>query len=501
MRIPADHLQSPRKDLHLTRSPRRLPTALRRLTALTAASTALVILSGCVVTGTTRGDDEASDSATVESYRKNARDNLAAADASLRSYAVVDETSTPTLHAHLFGLPGADSLNEATERTVLDSFRAAGAFAGRKAFSPVLTDPSLRWDPAAFTAPTAASAGSTGKDTDTGADVDISNRVVAAGGDFLLSAVTQTDAAGPTAGPGSGSTRVFVTDLSADTTVDAAELFVGDVEDSAISVDDSGALLLDGESARGDELTDLGRRVADSLHTPLSLPQAADDRDPDYSCALLPCVALTYDDGPGPTEVEDRLLAAAESAKVRLTYFLLGKNVRHNPGVVRRMAEAGHELGNHSFDHPQMSKKSPETVRKQVEETDADIDAAGGGKPTLVRPPYGALTKATAKALGHPAVMWDVDTEDWRSKKPDSVVEAVKSQTKPGSVVLMHSIHASTVDAAPEVFRTVLDRGFYPVTVSDLFGDRSLEKGAEYFCRGYATKLCSNPEHPAVHRN
>ncbi|RAG68865.1 hypothetical protein DN536_34990, partial [Burkholderia multivorans] len=80
----------------------------------------------------------------------------------------------------------------------------------------------------------------------------------------------------------------------------------------------------------------------------------------------------------------------------------LGKNVRHSPDVVRRMAEAGHEVGNHSFDHPQMSKKSPETVRRQVEDTDADIEAAGGGKPNLVRPPYGALTKATAKALGHP---------------------------------------------------------------------------------------------------
>ncbi|RAG74426.1 hypothetical protein DN536_30920, partial [Burkholderia multivorans] len=121
----------PRKDLHLTRTPR----LLSRLTALTAASTALALVSGCVVTGTTRGDDEASDSATVESHRKNARDNLAAVDASLRSYAVVDETSTPKLHAHLFGIPGADSLNEATERAVLDSFDAAGAFAGRKAFS------------------------------------------------------------------------------------------------------------------------------------------------------------------------------------------------------------------------------------------------------------------------------------------------------------------------------------------------------------------------------
>ncbi|RAF51011.1 hypothetical protein DN546_37745, partial [Burkholderia multivorans] len=86
-------------------------------------------------------------------------------------------------------------------------------------------------------------------------------------GIFLLSAVTRSDVAGPTASPNAGSTRVYLTDLSADTTVDAAELFTGDIEDSAISVDDSGALLLDGESVRGDELTDLGLQVADALHT------------------------------------------------------------------------------------------------------------------------------------------------------------------------------------------------------------------------------------------
>lgn len=503
----------------MTHTPLRPFSSLKRAAALTAASTALILLSGCTIAGQNR-DDDAADEATVESYRKNASDNLATLTKTLRSYAIVDDESTPGLNAHLFGLPGATSLGQETEKVVLDSFEAAGAFAGRKAFDPVLTDPSQRWEAAAFATPPAASArptpstGPTAEGTDTG--VDISNRIIAAGGSYLVSSVSQKENAGTGASPAAsetsapsqsptakaaGLTRAFVTDLATDTTVDAAKLFAGDVDPAAISADDAGALLKDGEAVRSDDLTTLGKKVAKALHTPLSLPDGADDRDPDFSCALLPCVALTYDDGPGETDVEDRLLSAAKTANVRLTYFLLGKNVKHNPGVVKRMAEAGHEIGNHSFNHPQLSKKSPDAVKKQIEDTNKEIEAAGGGKSTLVRPPYGALTKATAKALGHPSIMWDVDTEDWRSKSSSMVVQSVRTATKPGSIVLMHSIHPSTVDAAPEVFSTVIDKGFYPVTVSDLFAPQKLEKSAEYFCRGYSNALCSNPEHPDVRRN
>lgn len=497
----------------MTHTPVRPFSSLKRAAALTAASTALILISGCTVAGQNR-DDDATDEATVEAYRKTAADNLATLTKTLRSYAVVDETSTPGLNAHLFGLPGTTSLGKETEKVVLDSFEAAGAFAGRKAFDPVLTDPSQRWEAAAFATPQAASASPTPTSDPTAdgadGDVDISNRIIAAGGSYLVSAVrqkenagsgaTQTPSQSPTA-KSAGSTRAFVTDLSSDTTVDAGDLFTGDVDPAALSADDTGTLSTGGKAVPADSLSTLGKKVAKALHTPLTLPSDADDRDPDFSCALLPCVALTYDDGPGETDVEDRLLSAAKTANVRLTYFLLGKNVKHNPGVVKRMAEAGHEIGNHSFNHPQLSKKSPDAVKKQIEDTDKEIEAAGGGKSTLVRPPYGALTKATAKALGHPSIMWDVDTEDWRSKSSSMVVQSVQTATKPGSVVLMHSIHPSTVDAAPEVFSTVLDKGFYPVTVTDLFAPQKLEKSAEYFCRGYSNALCSNPEHPDVRRN
>ncbi|MFC9443547.1 MULTISPECIES: polysaccharide deacetylase family protein [Brevibacterium] len=495
--------------------------ALRPLAALTAVSAALTILSGCVVADGTRDGSSAS-----QAQRSTAEDNLQTLTSALRSYAVVDAKTTPSSDAHLFGLPGAKSLAAATEKVVLGGFESAGAFGDRKAFSPVVTDPSERWEASRFTAPAAnqptastsaqptASANTPGT---TGGEVDYSNRVLAAGGDYLISAVTEnrapkspqlgapgTSAPAPSSTPTSApaaATTVFVTDLAEDTTVEAADLFTTKTDPGAIGADETGALTVGGEPVDTDDLTALGRTVTTALHTPVNLPQGADERDPDYSCALLPCVALTYDDGPGETSIEDKLLADAQDAKIRLTYFLLGKNVEHNPGVVGRMAEAGHELGNHSWSHPQLSKQSPDAVKKQIGDTDKAIEKAGGGKVTVMRPPYGAMSKASAKAIDHPAIMWDVDTEDWRHKSASMIVDAVRAAAKPGSVVLMHSIHPTTIDAAPEVFKTIADEGLYAVTVSDLFSEKTMESGAEYFCRGYATALCSNPEHPAVHRN
>ncbi|MCM1012118.1 polysaccharide deacetylase family protein [Brevibacterium sp. XM4083] len=486
--------------------------ALRPLTALTAVTAALTLLSGCVVADGTRDGSSAS-----QERQSTAEDNRQTLTSALRSYAVVDAKTTPSSDAHLFGLPGAKSLAEATEKVVLGGFESAGAFGDRKAFSPVVTDPSERWEVSKFIAPGATTAQPTASAPapgGTGGEVDYSNRVLTAGGDYLISAVTEnrapsdpqlgapgTATPSPSSTPSAAATTVFVTDLAKDTTVEAADLFTAKTDPGAIGADETGALTVDGEPVGTDDLTALGQTVTAALHTPVNLPQGADERDPDYSCALLPCVALTYDDGPGETSIEDKLLADAKDAKIRLTYFLLGKNVEHNPGVVGRMAEAGHELGNHSWSHPQLSKQSPDTVKKQIGDTDKAIEKAGGGKVTVMRPPYGAMSKASAKAIDHPAIMWDVDTEDWRHKSASMIVDAVRAAAKPGSVVLMHSIHPTTIDAAPEVFKTVADEGLYAVTVSDLFAPKTMESGAEYFCRGYATVLCSNPEHPAVHRN
>lgn len=484
---------------------------LRRAIALLAACCVLALTAGCVVSGPTRSGSARTGSAQGKENTATAKKNFDALSKNIRSYAIVDAKRSPRLNVHLFGLPGANSLSNVTEKTLLRTIGSAGGFGGHKAFSPVLAPPSQRWEPTAFGPATtsAKAAAGTGDSRDAGgagtgdsgavngADsvddvVDISNRIVAAGGNFLISSLT-TQA--PTK-----KTTVVLTDLAQDTTVHAQEMFSSQVDPAEVSVDDSGELIADGAPINPTDLTRLGTRVVQALRTPLALPEDADVRDPDYSCALLPCVALTYDDGPGEPTVEERLLMKAESAAVRLTYFLVGKRVAADTETVKRISAAGHEIANHTFSHPRLDHSDPGRVQNEVTKTDRILEAAVTKAPQLIRPPFGALDKSAADSLGRPAIIWDVDTGDWKHKDATRTIAAVRNNAEPGSIVLMHSIHPTTVDAAAGVFRVVADKGLYAVTVSSLFEGIRFEKGGSYFCRGYSDELCSNPEHPAVHK-
>ena len=408
---------------------------------------------------------------------------------SLRSYAIVDKKPHPRINVHLFGLPGAHSLSRATEKTLLRTISTAGGFNDHTAFSPVQTTPSHRWEAKSF-APASTASAQEDENTADPDSVDVSNRIIAAGGDFLVSSLT-------THAP-KQKVRVVVTDLAQDTTVHAQKLFTSTIEPTEVAADESGSLTINGAHVTSSDLTPLGTKVLKALRTPVSLPKGADVRVPDYSCELLPCVALTYDDGPGPSQVEDKLLREAETAGIRLTYFLLGKRARAAPGTVKRIAAAGHEVGNHTFSHPKLERTETKQVKSEIAKTEKALEAGGAKTPDLVRPPFGALDRSAAHSLGRPAIIWDVDTGDWKHKKPKRTIAAVKDQVRPGSIVLMHSIHPTTVKAAPGVFAAVADKGLYPVTVSQLFEGIRFEKGGSYFCRGYADKLCSNPEHPSV---
>ena len=493
-------------------------TRLRRVIALLAACSVLALTAGCVVSGPARNSSgsERTASAQGAGNTTTAKKNLDTLSKSIRSYAIVDAKHAPRLNVHLFGLPGADSLSDATEKTLLRTIRSAGGFGGHKAFSPVLTPHSQRWSTSTFAPGTTTSTKGTAGPGDSGdsggaggagtgdsgdtssadsADdvVDASNRIVAAGGSFLISSLT-TQA--PTK-----KTRVVLTDLEQDTTVHSQEMFTSQVDPAEVSADDTGELTIGGEPVTPTDLTPLGTRVVQALRTPLALPEGPDVRDPDYSCALLPCVALTYDDGPGEPAVEDRLLMKAESAAVRLTYFLVGKRVAADTETVNRISAAGHEIANHTFSHPRLDQSGSGRVKNEVTKTDKTLEMADSKAPQLVRPPFGALDKSAADSLGHPAIIWDVDTGDWKHKDSARTIAAVRSNAEPGSIVLMHSIHPTTVNAAAGVFRTVADKGLYAVTVSSLFEGIRFEKGGSYFCRGYSDELCSNPEHPAVHKN
>ncbi|MDX3714155.1 polysaccharide deacetylase family protein [Streptomyces europaeiscabiei] len=208
---------------------------------------------------------------------------------------------------------------------------------------------------------------------------------------------------------------------------------------------------------------DLGAPHAPRMAMPTHTASADDDTD----CKRVKCIALTFDDGPAAPETATLLNHLARH-KARVTFFTVGQNVAAHPELVRAEAKAGHEVGNHSWNHPDLTKLSPEQVAYQLGRTTAAIKAATGKAPTLFRPPYGAVNAKVKAATTLSPVLWDVDTEDWKYRDSAKVAQTVIAKARRNSVVLMHDIHPTSVAAVPEILRSLTAQGFHFVTVSHL---------------------------------
>ncbi|MEV1173364.1 polysaccharide deacetylase family protein [Nonomuraea sp. NPDC049784] len=189
---------------------------------------------------------------------------------------------------------------------------------------------------------------------------------------------------------------------------------------------------------------------------------------PRVDCRHVKCVALTFDDGPG--RYTDTLLRHLAKYHAHATFFVVGSNVVVYPRVLRRTVAAGHEIGNHTWSHPVLTRLSAAGVRSQLVRTDREVKAAGGVVPQLVRPPYGAFNKAVRRQIARPLVLWNVDTLDWRYRNSATVARRALRAVRPGSIILFHDIHRTTVGAIPHVLKSLAKRGYRFVTVSELFG-------------------------------
>ncbi len=184
-----------------------------------------------------------------------------------------------------------------------------------------------------------------------------------------------------------------------------------------------------------------------------------------------PYVAMTFDDGPHAANTP-RLLDMLKQRKIHATFFMVGQCVAEFPDIVKRIVAEGHEVANHSWSHPQLSSMSESSVRDQLQKTHDAIIAACGVTPKVMRPPYGAFT-ARQRAWSHgewgyKCILWDVDPLDWKVRNAEHVKNEILKATVPGSIILAHDIHKSTIDAMPETLDGLLAKGFKFVTVSEL---------------------------------
>jgi peptidoglycan/xylan/chitin deacetylase (PgdA/CDA1 family) len=185
-----------------------------------------------------------------------------------------------------------------------------------------------------------------------------------------------------------------------------------------------------------------------------------------------PVIAMTFDDGPDPV-LTPRLLDLLKERGIHATFFMVGRNVAAFPAIVKRMAAEGHEVANHSWSHPLLTQMGPQNVESQLRRTHDAIVAACGTAPLLYRPPYGAigLSQRTRveKSFGYPAILWDVDTLDWQKpRNAQKVYDRVLTQTKPGSIILCHDIHETTIAAMPAILDDLKGRGYAFATVTQL---------------------------------
>ncbi|MCH5285342.1 MAG: polysaccharide deacetylase family protein [Akkermansiaceae bacterium] len=184
-----------------------------------------------------------------------------------------------------------------------------------------------------------------------------------------------------------------------------------------------------------------------------------------------PYVALTFDDGPNPATTP-RVLDILKRYGAKATFFVLGENAARHKDVVARAAAEGHEIGSHTWSHPQLTKMSQAEIISQLDRTAAVIQEATGRRPAVMRPPYGATNKNVTDLVmsryGMPSIMWSVDTQDWRHPGVSVVIHRAVDRAQSGSIILLHDIHASTVAAVEGVVAGLQRRGFTLVTVSEL---------------------------------
>lgn len=181
-----------------------------------------------------------------------------------------------------------------------------------------------------------------------------------------------------------------------------------------------------------------------------------------------PMVAITYDDGPGGKS-EDRILKCLKKNGAVATFFYLGNRVDYAPENIKMAYEIGCEVGNHSWDHADLTGLSAKGIRSELSRTNKAIAKVIGVEPEVFRPPYGSYNDNVLKASKMPAILWSVDTVDWSSRNAKAVYKVIKKTDHlDGRIILMHSIYDSTAKATEKIVPYLQKEGYQLVTVSEL---------------------------------
>ncbi|MFC0334174.1 polysaccharide deacetylase family protein [Paenibacillus sepulcri] len=186
-------------------------------------------------------------------------------------------------------------------------------------------------------------------------------------------------------------------------------------------------------------------------------------------------VALTFDDGPDSIATP-KILDILKKNNIKATFFIIGTQAKAHPDMVRRIEKEGHAIGNHSWSHPHFDKIPTEEALKQIDDAQEELKSIVGYYPSIVRPPYGALSKEEEKAIhgkGMDIIDWSVDTTDWSGAPTDEIMTLIHKELYPGGIILQHCSggkdHLSnTIEALKQLIPDLTNQGYTFVTVPEL---------------------------------
>ena len=180
-----------------------------------------------------------------------------------------------------------------------------------------------------------------------------------------------------------------------------------------------------------------------------------------------PKIALTFDDGPSAVWTP-ALLDGLKERGVKATFFLIGENADKNPEIVKRMAEEGHLIGNHTYHHVEITRVPDETAQEEILMTNEVITGITGEEVSYMRPPFGVWQKNLERKLDVMPVLWTIDPLDWTTDNEDEIINKVVTQAGENDIILLHDCYESSVNAALRIVDILQKEGFEFVTVDEL---------------------------------
>ena len=204
----------------------------------------------------------------------------------------------------------------------------------------------------------------------------------------------------------------------------------------------------------------------------------------DYEDLIIKCgntnekiVALTFDDGPDEV-FTPQILDILKKYNIKATFYVIGEKVQYNKKIIRREYEEGHEIGNHTYTHINVSKNSYNKIKKEIKDTQSAVKSVTGTYPKTFRPPYRAISKDMCeiiKSNNMNIVLWSyVDARDWSSPGVSSIIKTIENGVQNGCIILLHDYNkirnpkSQTIEALDKIIPDLLEKGYKFVTISEL---------------------------------